>query len=109
MKTGARLPTASFTTSLYTLNFKKGKKTFNLPGSVRHDSEVVFLHEEWSDAVVVEEEVRLVAQAHGLLLAGAENLAADIPRALRRKKYVKSYFHFISYLLTCRVNLHFLG
>ena len=40
------------------------------------------MHEEWPDAVVVEEEVRLVVQAHRLALVGAEHLSADVPRTL---------------------------
>lgn len=46
------------------------------------DSEVVFLDEEGPDAVVVKEQVRLVVQAHRLLILGAEHLAANVPRTL---------------------------
>ena len=54
----------------------------NLLSSMGLDSEVVFLDEEGPDAVVVKEQVRLVVQAHRLLILGAEHLAANVPRTL---------------------------
>ena len=44
-----------------------------------HGAEVVFLYEERREAVVVEEEVGLVHQGHGLVVAGAKDFAADVP------------------------------
>ena len=44
-----------------------------------HGAEVVFLYEERREAVVVEKEVGLVYQGHGLVVAGAKDFAADVP------------------------------
>ena len=38
------------------------------------------MYKERCEAVVVEEEVGLVHQRHGLVIAGAKNFAADVPR-----------------------------